>query len=329
MISIIIPVYNSEKYLGECLSSVASQTYQKWECILIDDGSTDDSLSICETWRKRDDRFIIISQINQGVSAARNVGLKVASKKYVVFIDSDDRVSFDYLESLITMENSDLVVSGINGFSDETKIKYMYIPDHTMRWRLENTYTKEFVDLNKKYLLFGVHTKLYQMEIINNNSIRFPENCSYGEDLVFNYKYLECTRTILCVAQAKYFYRLLQGSLSRKYRYDQFETDYCHWKMICSFFKRKGFEDSYAKEFIYEQLWGIVYDSLFGRESPLDNKWSKIQTILSIPEIVILKQYQRVFPCATWIKKAICFRLTIVFYIYNLVFKKKMTTTQS
>ena len=99
-VSVIVPVYNTEKYLPQCLDSIINQTFTDFECICINDGSTDNSLSILEEYAKKDSRIRIISQKNAGLSNVKNVGIKNATGIYITFIDSDDFVSLDYIEKL-------------------------------------------------------------------------------------------------------------------------------------------------------------------------------------------------------------------------------------
>ena len=101
LVSIIIPIYNSEKYLNRCLSSITEQTYSNIEIVLIDDGSTDDSRSICLDWKSKDDRILVFSKENGGQGSARNYGIKVASGEYIVFVDSDDYIHPQMIEVLI------------------------------------------------------------------------------------------------------------------------------------------------------------------------------------------------------------------------------------
>ena len=100
LISIIVPIYNAEKYIDDCIKSILNQTYSRFELILIDDGSSDRSLEICNNWKRKDERIHVYSQKNGGASAARNFGLKVMQGDYVVFVDSDDWVSPKYIEFL-------------------------------------------------------------------------------------------------------------------------------------------------------------------------------------------------------------------------------------
>ena len=111
-ISVIIPVYNVEKYLSQCLDSILNQTFKDFECICVNDGSTDKSLAILQEYVNKDDRIKIINQENKGLSGARNSALKIVNGKYITFIDSDDFVTIDYLEKLINIaekEDSDIV----------------------------------------------------------------------------------------------------------------------------------------------------------------------------------------------------------------------------
>ena len=123
-ISVIVPIYNVEKYLEKCINSIVFQTYKNIEILLIDDGSTDKSSYICEEWKKRDSRINVVHKANGGLSDARNCGLNIASGEYVCFIDSDDYIENDYIEKLykILIENK-LRVSqcGINYINENDK----------------------------------------------------------------------------------------------------------------------------------------------------------------------------------------------------------------
>ena len=112
-VSVIIPVYNAEQYLKRCLDSVLAQTYQDFEIICIDDGSTDNSGAICDEYAKKDSRIRILRKENGGVSSARNAGLNIAEGEYITFIDSDDYVDTDYMQTLYeNLEGADAVASG-------------------------------------------------------------------------------------------------------------------------------------------------------------------------------------------------------------------------
>ncbi|MBR3628081.1 MAG: glycosyltransferase family 2 protein [Elusimicrobia bacterium] len=161
-ISVIVPTYNVEKYLSQCLDSILNQTFKDFECICINDGSTDNSLSILQKYASKDNRIKIINQENKGLSGARNAALKIVTGKYITFVDSDDFVSSDYLEKLINLaekENSDIVYCR-----------------HKMYYSLDNKYEKgpNREKLNKLFFEYSKAQKRdkqleYILDIVENS----------------------------------------------------------------------------------------------------------------------------------------------------------------
>lgn len=308
MISIVIPVYNVAQYLNECLQSVANQTYTDWECILVDDGSTDGSSEICDEWGKKDSRFVVYHQVNGGVSKARNYGIGQAKGDFITFIDSDDWVESNYLSEMVMWSvDVDIVVSGF-WKEDDICCTTKNVPIYSSTFTLTPNHVAAFVSLNENLLFYAPWGKLYRTSIIKDYAIRFPENCFYGEDLQFNYTYLEYVINIAQVSVANYHYRKVEGSasLSTTYRPNQFQQDYEQWHLLRKFYERHGLWLQPAKELLYKRLWGIVYDGLFSTNT---NK----RQILSIPEIQELKDYQTVFSCSGWIKWCILHKIAFVF----------------
>lgn len=148
IISIIVPIYNREKWLRNCLDSISSQTFKEWECILVNDGSTDNSLKIAQEYAANDERFIVFSQENQGVSAARNLGLDHAQGKWLAFVDSDDEIAPDYLEILHKIgedNNADLVNGSVIVLQHHGKI-HPIILDEVVYSAEEEKFGKLFSD---------------------------------------------------------------------------------------------------------------------------------------------------------------------------------------
>lgn len=264
MISIIIPVYNVSQYLNECIKSVVNQSYKDFECILIDDGSSDGSEIICDQWTQHDNRIRVIHQPNQGVSKARNKGIAEAQGEYIAFIDSDDWIDSNYLNTLlrpIEESNVDLVVCGLQQhYSNETFKNYSY---KTGIIHIERQDTKAFTDINKKFLLFGPVIKLYKRTIIQTHNIHFPPEYTYGEDLLFNYNYLEYVKAIYIIDQCLYHYRIIgNGTLSSIKRINQFEIDYAQWNILKDFFYRKNLWNDYSTSYLYHRLWWCMYDTI-------------------------------------------------------------------
>lgn len=316
MISIIIPVYNVAQYLDQCLQSVLGQSYTDWECILVDDGSKDDSGAKCDEWCKRDSRFHVIHQKNQGVSSARNNGIKASKGDYITFIDSDDWVDAVYLMHLIKPAGKgvEYIVSGHKCIV-EGEITSMLVPNNTCTFELGETGAEPFADLYSKNLLNGPCTKLYRRSIIIEHDIHFPLDVHYGEDLLFNYDYLRHVKFIASVAESDYYYRQVFGtSLSHKPRPDRFQNDYHQWQVRREFLISRNLWTPQLQQEMYLYLWGVVYDGLF--EASANRTYSYISGILSIPEIRYLKQYAPSFAAAHWIKQAILHRCAFVFWVF-------------
>ncbi len=190
LISVIIPVYNVEEYLRECIDSVLNQTYQNFEIILVDDGSTDSSGTICDEYVDKDDRVSVVHQKNAGPSKTRNTGLENATGKYIYFLDSDDYIEKNTLELLINTAESndaDIVFFDALSFADDgSEIKQGYFVNGTYESKSGYEMLTELHN-NKDYhcsvvLLFINRT------LLNSNNIRFLESAYCSEDMLFTYK---------------------------------------------------------------------------------------------------------------------------------------------
>lgn len=318
MISVIIPVYNVAPYLDQCLESVINQTYNDWECILIDDGSKDNSGEICDKWGKIDSRFRIIHQINQGVSAARNSGIEESKGKFIVFIDSDDWVNPNYLSDMrnaILKHNSDLVITGNNHHEPEGQIT-TFKPKKELYFKLNDNSTSEFI--NNIGLFYGPYSKIFKADIIKKNNIKFPIDFSLGEDLLFNFQYLENIKYILCLPVANYNYRILNsGSLTSIYRDNTFDIQYYQWKVQQEFLISRDMWNEISQKHFYKKLWGIVYNGLFNKINP---SYTYINKIVNIKETTELRKWNEEFSCPLWIKKLILNKHRILlFSILNYI----------
>lgn len=204
-ISIIVPVYNKEKFLSYCLRSIEQQTFNDFELVLVDDGSTDKSLSICNNFANKYNWVKVISQKNKGVSAARNTGLKHAVGKYLAFIDADDSIEPSYLAQLyssIVQKKSDMVTCGLRVKSYDNKANIERCPiksDITIDNILRNfnIYESNFL---------SCCCKLFKKQIILNNNIIFDTNLSNGEDGLFVLTYLKYCKFLSFIDQILYNY---------------------------------------------------------------------------------------------------------------------------
>ena len=319
MVSLIIPVYNIAPWLDQCLHSVSGQSCQEWECLLVDDGSTDGSGRLCDNWARQDPRFTVLHQVNRGAAAARNAALEKARGEFVSFIDSDDYVDTDYLATLlqgIRKEDADLCVCGFKREQEGPGAK-LIAPEADTFFSLDAKHSDRFLELIRKHLLFGPVSKMYRREQIVRQNARFDERFTYGEDLMFNLAYLQGTETIASVASAPYHYRIHgTETLSTRFRADRFRTDYIQWKALEALFAQKGLLTDAGQAFLYERLWGHIYDGIFQFPQMKDTSYSYLQQILAIPEIDRLNQFKDSFSCADWIKNGILHRRARSFYLY-------------
>ena len=204
-ISLVIPVYNVEKYLDQCLSSVMLQTYQHLEIILVNDGSTDSCAHICNAFAKQDARVTVIHKENGGLSDARNAGLKVATGQFITFVDSDDQLSPDYCRILLEkalVYDADIIECGFKTFSTE-KI----IPSDRNDFKSDVAiYSSEeaLALLIKSELKQTVWNKLYKKEVISN--IPFEKGRKH-EDEFWTYQIIAKAKKIVQISDELYFYR--------------------------------------------------------------------------------------------------------------------------
>ena len=211
-ISVIVPIYNSEKYVGTCIESLINQTYENIEILLIDDGSLDKSGEICDEYAKKDSRIHVVHIKNQGVSVARNIGIDSSSGEYITFVDSDDYVKPAYLTNLIDAmsSNIDIVICGITNKRGKTaKANYPNSPSFFTIDDLKKNYDT-YMPIN------GPYCKLYKRELIEK--IRFDKGIVMGEDFLFNLKYLSMCKNLATVKSAAYVYNR-SNTLSATHRY--------------------------------------------------------------------------------------------------------------
>lgn len=206
LVSVIVPIYNVEKYLNQCINSIINQTYKNLEIILVNDGSTDSSLEICYSYN--DERIIILDKKNGGLSSARNIGLDNATGEYIYFLDSDDWISEECIEDLVILikkEKVDIVQCNFEKVYNED---YQKIDDKEESITIYNNL--EFLENMQTEEYFVVWNKLYKSTLWNN--IRFPEG-KIHEDVFTTYKIAYQTNTIAVFTKILVFYRQRPNSI--------------------------------------------------------------------------------------------------------------------
>ena len=235
LISVIIPVYNSERYVEECVKSILAQTYSNLEIIVVDDGSTDESSMVCDKVAKTDTRMLVFHLPNGGVAKARNFGLDQAKGKYVAFVDSDDIVEENFIERAVQgMNGAEYVSAAFQTFNKRKKVSDV---DY-MKNRGDIVTCREYLKIMSSYqagAYWGANWgKLFLLRIIKENNIRFESNIAFAEDFRFNIEYLKYVNFISLLHNPSYFYRIdTNESLSKQKRdIDTF------WKEYLTLYKR-------------------------------------------------------------------------------------------
>lgn len=304
-ISIIIPIYNSGIYLKKCLDSLIKQSYYDFETILVNDGSKDNSLEICNEYKNKFKSCTIIDQDNLGIDKARNAGLMNCKGAYITFIDSDDTVDPDWLLTFISKieehPNCDLIVQGII-VDYQNRISYARTNDY---YGEKDQVIDAYIALKRKFLNGFIFNKLYKREIINKNKLKFE--FTLKEDLLFNLRYINCIESI-CVTSLSYYHYIQRGPKSLIHK--RYAVPYME-KLITAL-KNSGlvlsrrFNSKLLERFTYEEYllsYSVLLISMYRKNSKIAAKKERIEYI---------KKYQEIF-------KSIKIRT-----FHNTNFKKKM-----
>lgn len=214
MISVIIPVYNAEKYIDRCINSILAQTYNDWELFLIDDGSQDSSLKIIKEYEQKDSRITVVHQENKGAGAARNKGLDVVSGEYVVFVDSDDYIEQQYFE-ILTKHDEDIVFIDVNRRDEDGKIiaeeKLSMLKGMSKDDILRGQMTGK--------ILWGGVRKAAKRQLLNENSIKYSQH-KIGEEAIYSFLLLYYAQSFSFIDTPVYNYEVHSESLSQSFQVD-------------------------------------------------------------------------------------------------------------
>lgn len=223
-ISIIIPIYNAEAYLTDCLKSIQGQTFTDFEVLLVNDGSQDNSGKICDAFTKQDPRFHVIHKTNGGVSSARNAGLELANARWICFMDSDDKVTSNYLKDLYDARNEKENTLIIQGF-------LTLLPDNTS---INRNFSDEQYDVNTIHKAFDLtnlnrlgfpFAKLFDIKIINQYHIRFIPEIHYWEDKMFLWEYMTHIHFLRTISGMNYHYYIRNNGNNLSSKISTYESE--------------------------------------------------------------------------------------------------------
>ncbi|EHV2895884.1 glycosyltransferase family 2 protein, partial [Enterococcus faecalis] len=213
LVSVVIPVYNVEKYVEKCLDSVINQTYQNLEIIIVNDGSTDNSLSVCQKKKLSDSRIKLINKENGGLSSARNAGIECAQGEFICFIDSDDWIELDYIEVLLNgMENTNVDISVIQMIKVKDFNKIAFQSESQTKWDIFERETAMRELFSSNLIGYSANNKLYRISLFK--SIRYPEGMLM-EDKGTTYRLIDSSTKVAVNGSTKYHYYLRDNSILR------------------------------------------------------------------------------------------------------------------
>jgi len=274
-ISVVIPVYNVEKYLKKCLDSVINQTLREIEIICVNDGSTDKSLQILEEYAEKDDRIRIITKENGGIASARNRGMKYVNGNYVGFVDSDDWIKPDMYEKLYEnarLYDSDMVMCAAHRFDDVTQELECDLPYFTLE-HFDETFDNCVFTHETKDFLFALNVtpwnKLYKTEFLKETGIKFPEGMNFEDNVFFYETYLKASRVSL-VRDFLYYYRINRADSFITSANEGFFDIVAMFDLTEDILMKTSNHDKYVKQFS-----NIRISSTLRRYDQVDEKYKK------------------------------------------------------
>lgn len=209
LISIIVPCYNQSQYMDECLQSVLDQTYQNWECIIVNDGSPDNTEEVAKIWTEKDTRFKYLKKENGGLSSARNAGLEIAKGEWIQFLDCDDKISADkFEEASFYFPSKDVIISNYQLYNNEE-----LVADYCSFTEEQLSFKSLLLNWDIKYSI-PIHCALFRKSLIAHN---FNEKLKAKEDFVFWLHYFENSPKYILINKRHAFYRVHQESMTKNY----------------------------------------------------------------------------------------------------------------
>lgn len=263
-ISIIIPVYNVQEYLKECLDSVVNQTIQSKEIIIINDGSTDKSLEIIEDYKNKYSFINVINQENKGISATRNIGVSVATGEYIAFVDSDDFIEKDMFEQMYNVakkENSDVVICNYKIYNEQAETVEMKEADST-----ENI---DNIEGLRRFLLNDIKAylwnKIYKRELFNKYNIQFPDFI-LCEDTPVVFSLFAKSNKITLLDSSLYYYRQRQVSLTKNFSIRAIENILAGCNIMSDYISKDASLNkklyNYYRVYLIQSLW-VIYNKYY------------------------------------------------------------------
>ena len=259
-VTVIIPVYNSEKYIGKCIKSIIDQTYKNLDILVINDGSKDNSLSVIKSFT--DKRIRVIDKKNEGVSKTRNLGIKKSTGDYIMFVDNDDYLDKECIEEFVkSIKNNDIAIGGYKRVNDKKEM---------FRCVLKNTKWS-------KYIIMSPWAKLFKREFLINNNISFL-NHKIGEDIYFNLLAFSKTNKIVILSNCSYNWYYNVKSVSNTVQ-KGLNSDIDILKLVSDLIKIDGFlDDELNCYYVYRYLvWYLLFSSRNANSKQFISEYNRLK----------------------------------------------------
>lgn len=318
-VSVIVPVYNVETYLRNCIDSILAQTFDDFELILVDDGSPDGCPAICDEYARIDSRVKVIHKSNGGLSSARNTGMSVAMGEYILFCDSDDYVSPLWCEKMIDVARkypTSFISCELIKTAPESHITFEEVVDN-------HPVALSYFELYKRGLSGYVCNKIYRSYILRENGIVFDEKCFYAEDVAFNVSYCRCCNECVVITDCLYAYVQNPESIMHKYRSNLLELYLPLFKMRLPVIAKDDVCD-YCDNWLYYFI--TLFDNVFDKRNSDMKFWRKLAYNA---KIMHSDEIKFCFENATWknesaiLKKVLRTRNYFLYYTFSRMIKAK------
>lgn len=289
-VSVIVPIYNVEKYLAECIESLCAQSLYDIEIILVDDGSPDNSGAICDEFAAKDSRIKVIHKKNGGVSAARNDGLAIATGEYVIFVDSDDYVPNDAYEKMYSRAsetNVDIVLADLYQVKGKNEIYAKFFKesfvtsnrkflDQLIEANFYNTYCPNPPEDGPAFGYGGPTTKLVRRALLNDNNIEFDVSVKgIFDDIIYSAYVFATAQSVAYISEPVYYYRLLETSITQTYKSNMPEINDAIFNAWEVFLERYDQEHRFVKMYyanVIRRLEQIIDKYCFSVNNPKKRK---------------------------------------------------------
>lgn len=328
LLSIIIPVFNVEKYISKCLDSIINQEeIFQYEIILINDGSTDSSLSVCESYEERYPNIRVINQSNHGTGFSRNIGIEEAVGDYIYFCDPDDYLSSGFFESFskyVDREYDLYIWSYWNEYTDKkNSVSNQLMCVEDFDYRSKEDFRSSFVDLYRSKTMYTLWNKVYKRSIIRENHIFFGFS-SMGQDTRFNLKYYETVETCKGISDPFYHYIIFRSdSATNKYRKDRVLLKLEELNLLNDTLLKFEINPKFLSDFLKDQIFIDSCNYIINTDLSLRKKYEEIKGYYALNDFkgVFSRKHKEVNPITQYLLK------NRHIYLYIFIVKMKSILT--